>query len=525
LQPIIRLRCLPETSPILNDRTTRIRSAAIGALTDVLEHRRLLSAVVDGQTFGIRGTPGNDVITVELNGTTATVTDNGVESTLEVARGKQMRIFLDGGNDALTVTLVGRSIPATVYGGAGNDTIDFLALDETVRLYGEAGDDYLSLFRSTPTSPQSLRTFSYGGAGNDRIDTTPGRNRIYGDEGNDTLLGNGTSTISGGSGNDTIYGEEGDDSIQGDDGDDSLIGGPGADTIDGWDGDDIIQGDQVNRPIDGRSRQDVINGGDGNDTINGNDQADQITGGAGADFFSLNEVDAAEVTDFTPGEDDNSARIAVSGRTLTISGSRVAEQFQVQFRRLEDKIVVRYQNPTETLRVSDPYDFPIDAVDSIRVFAMAGDDDIDVFVLPESVSTTIYGGGGDDVVATEAIAGTLRFYGEAGDDSAGVYDGDPIFGRRFLYGGSGNDFLHGGPRADILFGDAGNDTLIGGGGRDQLVGGNGTDQLFGNRGNDNLSGGDGVDSITGGSGADSFAQFERLAGEVLDFTAGVDVSS
>lgn len=48
--------------------------------------------------------------------------------------------------------------------------------------------------------------------------------------------------------------------------------------------------------------------------------------------------------------------------------------------------------------------------------------------------------------------------------------------------------------------------------------------LFGDRGNDTLRGGEGVDSVSGGSNADTFAETERLAGEVLDFTAGVDVS-
>ena len=70
----------------------------------------------------------------------------------------------------------------------------------------------------------------YGGAGNDTINGTGENDLIYGGSGGDTIKGNnGGDTIYGGSGNDTINGNNGDDTVVGGFGADALTGGAGND--------------------------------------------------------------------------------------------------------------------------------------------------------------------------------------------------------------------------------------------------------------------------------------------------------
>jgi VCBS repeat-containing protein len=72
----------------------------------------------------------------------------------------------------------------------------------------------------------------YGGAGNDTIDGKNGNDTLYGGSGNDTLIG--------GQGDDTLYGGSGSDTIEGGSGDDAIYGGVGADTLTGDAGNDTF---------------------------------------------------------------------------------------------------------------------------------------------------------------------------------------------------------------------------------------------------------------------------------------------
>ena len=93
-------------------------------------------------------------------------------------------------------------------------------------VYGTTGQDDFD-FGST-NQGQTI----YGGAGNDSIDSGNGNDTIYGGSGNDSINGgNGNDTIYGGSGNDTINGGLGSDLIIGGKGGDTLTGGSGADTF------------------------------------------------------------------------------------------------------------------------------------------------------------------------------------------------------------------------------------------------------------------------------------------------------
>jgi hypothetical protein len=92
------------------------------------------------------------------------------------------------------------------------------------------GDDSV-VVSSAVTIPVTMR----GGAGNDTLVGGGGPDKLIGSEGNDRLIGKG--------GNDLIFGGSGSDSIYGGPGEDSLRGGPGNDLIFGGSGTNDIRQD------------------------------------------------------------------------------------------------------------------------------------------------------------------------------------------------------------------------------------------------------------------------------------------
>jgi hypothetical protein len=120
-------------------------------------------------------------------------------------------VYGNGGNDAITLTLIGNGVPplhGEAYGGAGDDTL-------------KAPPD----FRDVP-QPE---TYMDGEGGNDTI-----------------VTGNGADELHGGDGNDTLQAFEGPDVVRGEGGDDSVSAGKeepdanAADVIDGGPGFDRI---------------------------------------------------------------------------------------------------------------------------------------------------------------------------------------------------------------------------------------------------------------------------------------------
>lgn len=176
-----------------------------------------------------------------------------------------IRVIFGGGNDTLfNDTSFEMRVPVTVYGGDGDDTVDFNGYND-LRFYGEAGNDRVP-------------------DGDDR--TIIGKRRLYGGPGNDTLIGSYES--------DYILGEDGDDVLGGDHSDSIYTPIPSDDTLDGGAGNDTINGG----PGD-----DTLNGGTGNDSINGGTGADALTGGADADTFLADEQISGEILDFQNGVD------------------------------------------------------------------------------------------------------------------------------------------------------------------------------------------------------------------------------
>lgn len=116
----------------------------------------------------------------------------------------------------------------------------------------------------------------------------------------------------------------------------------------------------------------------------------------------------------------------------------------------------------------------------------------------------LFGTSGDDELSTVGAKTTLK--GRAGNDTleGGPRD-DKLHGGRgedVLEGLGGRDKLWGGRQDDFLDGGNGNDMLRGGRGEDRLEGGNGRDKLWGGRHDDILDGGSGNDMLRGGRGED-----------------------
>jgi len=189
------------------------------ALFEGLEGRRLLSASiqVNEGTLTVRGTSRADQIEINellpgggtpLGQTTPSlyVTINGRTRRLDLSNVRRIVVDARGGEDRVVmsedpfytgirpaVVRFRQSLPATILGGAGNDT-----------LFGGAGDDSIS-----------------GGAGRDVLAGSAGNDTIDGDGGGDTLVGV--------AGTDLLRGGAGDDRFQVDDGDDVADGGAGTD--------------------------------------------------------------------------------------------------------------------------------------------------------------------------------------------------------------------------------------------------------------------------------------------------------
>ncbi|CUH63316.1 Hemolysin, chromosomal [Thalassovita gelatinovora] len=113
--------------------------------------------------------------------------------------------------------------------------------------------------------------------------------------------GNGADDLTGTNGDDSIFGGEGADTIEGGAGDDALFSGNDASYSDDW---NHYPG-ELTRVDDAG---DVLNGGAGNDEL-WLGQGTVATGGEGDDLFHVfgatypQGADAAEITDFTAGED------------------------------------------------------------------------------------------------------------------------------------------------------------------------------------------------------------------------------
>jgi Ca2+-binding RTX toxin-like protein len=142
--------------------------------------------------------------------------------------------------------------------GSGNDQVTGNnAFKGEILAYLGDGDDYFA-------SGSSLPSTVYGEGGDDSIESGSigtGDDYFDGGPGNDSL--------SGGKGNDILIGGPGNDQISGAEGDDILFGGPGNDTIGGSSGDDIVVGGDGVDSLTGGAGMNLLIGGAGLDSMSG----------------------------------------------------------------------------------------------------------------------------------------------------------------------------------------------------------------------------------------------------------------
>lgn len=198
-------------------KTSPAISSACRSIIEPLERRQLLSAPFAALHHGlltVHGTARADHITVSVDANNPAKLDvevNGRIARFSEAKVKDVQVNGGKGNDDIEIDDSNGSVttPATLAGGAGNDT-----------LVAGAGDDELD-----------------GGKGSDSLVGGSGDDDLNGDAGDDTLVGGtGSDTMNGGQGDDSLEGGGGNDEMNGDQGDDTLQAGSGHDQMHGGDG-------------------------------------------------------------------------------------------------------------------------------------------------------------------------------------------------------------------------------------------------------------------------------------------------
>lgn len=408
------------------------------------------------------------------------------------------------------------------------------------KIYGTSGNDTMS-----GQGNDSL----YGGAGNDYIEFLGGKGGLYGGNGNDTLVGSKTGTAQihmyGGDGNDTIR-------IDVTNGFSSLIadghhvfGGRGSDKfmivnssansgglvgrIDDFDSSrdtiwlDGVQLDLANLP--GGSRIVEVDGQQW--LVVSNKSVYALEGARKSTNFRNHEEDHYPNEKFQKEITDNVYVNDIASKASTTYEDRNNYVPYNYYQAVESSL-------NKTVTVNTEYtgssSAPVDA--EMTYVTVLGTVANDLIFDGGGVEDTIFGGAGSDVIdanggndvvyggdGNDLIAGGLDrdvLYGETGNDTVfGGTENDTIYGGigfDSIYGGSGSDALYGGDASDRIYGMSGADSLVGGAGNDSLYGGIGDDTIrgedngdliYGDDGNDLVYGDGGEDTVNGGPGNDS----------------------
>lgn len=460
------------------------------------------------------GRDGNDVLSLnEANGALprANIFGEAGNDTLTGGAGADT---LNGGsgND----TLFGKGGADLLFGGPDNDILT--GGDGDDQCFGEAGDDR---FVWNPGDDTDLNE---GGDGADTVE-------INGGNGAETFTttANGTrvrfdridpapfSIDIGTCENLVLNANGGNDSfsatgnlaalisitVDGGAGDDTLLGGNGADVLIGGDGDDFIDGNQGN---------DLIFLGAGDDTVQWDpgDGSDTVEGQGGNDRMIFNGSNANEIFDLSP----NGARVRfvrnVGNIVMDLNG---IENFTLNALGGADGFTINDLSGTGLTNVTanlaatgGAADAQVDAVivngtsGKDKMSAVQTGSDVTISGLPTAIS----------ILAAEAID-TLTINALGGDDTVDASGVTSVLALT-IDGGAGKDTLVGSSQADVLIGGDDNDILTGGRGDDTIQGGNGNDTFVWNPG-------DGSDVIEGQAGTDVLQFNGSNANENIDLSA------
>ena len=368
----------------------------------------------------------------------------------------------------------------------GDGTADFAFARSTftsINVDGAESDDVLRIDRSNGVFTDTVPTTLNGGAGNDTL---------IGDIGNETLIGGpGNDAIDGNIGADVIHGDDGDDTIQWDpgDGSDTVDGGAGADRLvfNGSNASEIINvaavGDHVrldrnvaaiamdlhgieNVDLNMLGGTDVVNVGNttGTDltTVNAN-----LAGSDGGDDLAVDEVGVAAPS--TISRDGSAAVASGFGAQVRVVNGAANDRLHVTGSTAFDVVAVQGTAGPDVLSTA------LDAGSSLDVFGATPG----VFLQLTGVEVTgiDLGAGADTFNGSNGISTVTSLSINGGADADTITGGD------------GNDVLHGGPGDDFIDGNRGNDTIDGGDGNDtiQWDPGDGNDVVDGGTGTDHMA--------------------------------------
>ena len=401
----------------------------------------------------------------------------------------------------------------------------------------------------------------------------------------------------------TIIGSAGSDMLLGTLGDDMIDAGGGVDWVYAGPGDDLVR---ITGPIEpGNSVASTIYGGIGHDILDLTGWQGNLSGSDAGSFLYFRQLDLGQtqttaiayVTGFeevhlgTGGQsldlyvesdaDPGSLQpwtIIGSEGSDSIFGSRGYDDVQmgdgndffafmgghdrVSLGNGDDQFTIVYDTGFGDLvqldggAGSDTFDIEQTVLGPHTTIDLeAGTEEANHFRPGGGGDAVLLGRGGDDVIESNLLTGTMTAFGGSGKDSifggdgadwingGGHYAGDTIpaattdddadhiqggdgndhiwgnsqfagqgsvDGGDDIYGGAGRDYINGNAGADSIFGGDGADRLYGGADNDTIYGGNDDDHINGNKGDDVIFGGDGNDEILGGQGGD------RIYGEEGD---------
>jgi Ca2+-binding RTX toxin-like protein len=371
----------------------------------------------------------------------------------------------DGGFPTLPFGLsadAGAAPALVIYGGAGDDTVDF----------GKAkGGGTISYYGGTNVSGAELDTADFSLRTNNVTLTIGGA--AGGESGESVTVANDVEIVHGGIGNDALKCDQGlvalACTLNGNAGNDTLTGGIGNDFLNGGAGDDLLIG------------------GLGNDTM---------TGGLGIDTVSYNDGDATRVTN---GNTITLPLIAGVPVTSTGNGDQVATESDVLDKTIEN------------------------VIGSAGVDTIQGNE-LDNVIAGGGGSDILKGGAGNDtfLMGTGPGPDMVTIDGEGGVDTVDFSNGGStlVSGPNWNLGWSVPLFikLAGGVNSDTcgstvttvdyclvknvenVIGSKGANTIDGDTGDNRLEGGPANDTINGGGGNDVLAPGTGVNHVTCGAG-------------------------
>ncbi len=441
----------------------------------------------------------------------------------------------------------------------------------------------------------------FGGAGNDTIDAIPvlSRTVLLGEDGNDMIFaGKGGSLILGGPGNDFLRGQIGNDSINGGEGDDRIEGGAGEDVLGEFEASPYLMPeiyglliytgldqplDYVNQLVDfNRDEPSYVH-------IVGNNGIDpELYYGTGLDFDMSGNLYMTIQTDtnfFFKVDTATGAATLVGGSGLE-AGYRVSDlSWDPIGNRMLGLVDFRANVPGPipkprlaqidlttgavtflgTLNIDDNQTvaLSIDSAGNYYVLGLFSErwykvdrstlgvtplatlpfypnnwqqgatvdwarNDVLYYAAFEEINDTTFRNTLFTVDKTTGALTTVGYMGLNVNANGSTQYGDiainPLSVQRYLepgkdsiLGGDGNDTIQSGTGDDSVEGGAGRDLILGQAGDDVLKGGDDHDVIFGGDGNDTIDGGNGDDFAYGEAGNDSI-----LGGDGNDMLDGVD---